>query len=333
MSRTWRCRMLRAAIAAPVIVATCAPMARAQAYLPAKGEGAVSFLYQDVFVKNHYFGPTPVDNGQITSQMLVLDVNYGITDKLAVSVGIPWIAARYNGTKPHPIAWNNSTPTPLDDGTYHSTFQDFRFDVRYNITRRGVALTPFVTTTVPSHDYTYFAHAAPGLKLREVQFGATAARLLDNVVPGLFVQGSYSYAVTQKPVDLAHNRSLANLEVGYFVTPKLRLMALTVGQRSHGGIDLTSTSRVDLGPLFQHHDQIARVNFVNQGAAVAYSLTEKFDVYGSLLRTLSERNGHAIDHALSLGLSWSYSTRRAGNRAIVSADRSLAKCLCEKGSS
>jgi hypothetical protein len=333
MSLTWRCRMLRAAIAAPVIVATCAPMARAQAYVPAKGEGAVSFLYQNVFVRNHYFGPTPVDNGHITSQMMVVDVNYGVTDKLAVSVGIPWIAARYNGTKPHPLAWNNSTPTPLDDGTYHSTFQDFRFDVRYNITRRGVALTPFITTTVPSHDYTYFAHAAPGLRLREVQVGASAARLLDNVVPGLFVQGGYSYAVTQKLVDLAHNRSVANLEVGYFVTPRLRLMALTVGQRSHGGIDLTSTSRVDLGPLFEHHDQIARVNFVNQGAGVAYSLTEKFDVYGSLLRTFSERNGHAIDHALSLGLSWSYSTRRAGNRAIASADRSLAKCLCEKSSS
>jgi|KBSSwiS6_1023812.scaffolds.fasta_scaffold08086_3 hypothetical protein len=333
MSRTWISPMRRRAIAALLIIIATAPMARAQAYVPAKGEGAVSFLYQDIFVKNHYFGSTAVDNGQITSQLLVLDVGYGITDKLAVSAGIPWVAARYDGTKPHPIAWNNPTPSPLDDGTYHSTFQDFRFDVRYNVTRRGVALTPFVTTTIPSHDYTYFAHAAPGLRLREMQFGVAAARLLDNLVPGLFVQARYGYAVAQKPVAFAHNRSVVDFEVGYFVTPRLRVLALTTGQRAHGGIDLTAASRAELGALFEHHDQIARVNFLNQGAGVSYSLSEKIDVYGSLLRTMSERNGHAIAHGVSAGVSWSFSTRRAGDRAIANADRSLAKCLCEKRAS
>lgn len=329
MSRTWRYQTLRTAIAVPLMVLTCAPVARAQAYVPAKGEGAVSLLYQDFFVKYHYFGPTRVDNGQIASKLMVVDINYGITDKLAVGVGLPWIASRYTGSKPHPIAWNNPTPSPVDDGTYHSALQDFHFDVRYNLTKRGLALTPFISTTIPSHGYTYFAHAAPGLDLKEVQFGVSGAKLLDNVVPGLFVQARYSYAITQKPVAFAHNRSFADLEVGYFVTPKLRLMALTVGQRSHGGLDLTSSSKVDLGPLFEHHDQIARVNFVNEGAGVAYSLSEKIDLYGSLLRTVSERNGHAIDHGVSLGLSWSFSTRRAGSRAIASVDRSLAKCLCE----
>src|SRR5258707_14871327 len=98
MSRTWRCWMLRAAVAAPLIVAA-APMATAQAYVPPKGEGPVSFLYQDMFVKYHYFGPTAVDNGNITTRMAVLDVSYGITDKLAVSVAIPWMASRYVGNR------------------------------------------------------------------------------------------------------------------------------------------------------------------------------------------------------------------------------------------
>ena len=118
-----------------------------------------------------------------------------------------------------------------------------------------MTLTPFVATTLPSHDYTYFAHAAPGLHLKELQFGMSGAKLLDNLVPGLFVQARYGYAVTEKTVEFAHNRSLVDLEVGYFVTPRLRLMALTAGQRSHGGLDLTPNSRVDLGPLFEHHDR------------------------------------------------------------------------------
>ncbi|HEX7795514.1 MAG TPA: hypothetical protein VF456_14230 [Vicinamibacterales bacterium] len=329
MSRIWKQMILRAAIAAPLIVLTCVSVVRAQAYTPPQGEGAVSFLYQDMFVKYHYFGPARADNGQITSRMMVMDVTYGITDKLAVSAGLPWVAARYNGTKPHPIAWNSSIPSPLDDGSFHSTLQDFHFDVRYNVTKRGIVLTPFVGTTIPSHDYTYFAHAAPGLGLKELQFGASAAKLLDKFVPGLFVQARYGYAVTEKTVEFAHNRSLVDLEVGYFVSPKLRLLALTVGQRSHGGLDLTPNSRVDLGPLFEHHDQIARVNFLNEGGGVAYTVNQKIDLYGSLIRTVSERNGHAIDHGLSLGLSWSFSARRAGSRAIASADHSLSKCMCE----
>jgi hypothetical protein len=333
MSRTCRGRTLLAAIVAPLMLVTCATAARAQAYLPAKGEGTVSFMYEDMYVKYHYFGSSRVDNGQIASKMLLADINYGITDKLAVTVSLPWITARYSGTKPHPIAWNSTTPSPLDDGAYHSAVQDWRFDVRYNVTRRHVALTPFITTTIPSHDYTYFAHAAPGLDLKEVQFGVSAAKLLDSIVPGLFVQGRYSYAVTEKQVEFGHNRSLVDLEIGYFVTPRLRLLALTVGQRSHGGLDLTAASKVELGPLFEHHDQIARVNFVNQGAGVSYALSEKLDLYGSMFRTLSERNGHAVNRGLSLALSWSFSTRRAGNRAIASADRSLARCVCEKNAS
>src|SRR6476660_5987939 len=98
MSCTWKCPMLRAAFMASLMVTSAASMAKAQAYTPARGEGAVSLLYQDLFVKNHYFGTTPNDAGQITSRLLVADVTYGVTDKLAVNVGIPWIASRYNGT-------------------------------------------------------------------------------------------------------------------------------------------------------------------------------------------------------------------------------------------
>jgi hypothetical protein len=59
--------------------------------------------------------------------------------------------------------------TPIDDGKYHPTFQDFRFDVRYNVTKKGVVLTPFVGSIVPSHDYAYFGHSAVGRDLKELQ--------------------------------------------------------------------------------------------------------------------------------------------------------------------
>jgi hypothetical protein len=340
MSRVTEIRPALAAVVVPLIVAACASTASAQAYVPSKGEGTVSFLYQGTFVKDHYLGTTPVDLGQITSKILLLDVTYGVTDKLAITLGIPWIASKYVGSSPHPLVdVTGATVTyyganPLDDGTYHGTFQDVSFDVRYNaVAKKGMALTPFIATSMPSHDYTAFAHAAAGQDLKLLQIGVSGAELLDTAVPGLFVQGRYAYGIAEKVVDISHNRSNADLEVGYFVTPKLRLLALGTGQLTHGGIDMVPNARTVLGPLFQYHDQISRINFLDVGGGVSFALTDRVDLFGSLLRTVAARNGHALDHALSLGLSWSFSSKRANDRVIASADRSLARCLCGKSAS
>ena len=196
-----------------------------------------------------------------------------------------------------------------------------------------LALTPFIGTSVPSHEYTAFAHAAAGQDLKLLQIGMSAAKLLDTVVPGMFVQGRYAYGFSQTVLDISHNRSNADLEVGYFVTPRLRLLALATSQYTHGGIDLVPNGKVVLGNLYQYHDQVSRINFLDLGGGVTFALTDRIDVFGSLLRTVAARNGHAVDHGLSLGLSWGFSTRRAGDRAIAKADRSLAKCLCEKSAS
>ncbi|PWT82289.1 MAG: hypothetical protein C5B57_08930 [Blastocatellia bacterium] len=343
-----KCRSALTVVTIAVSVTISASPARAQAWLPAQGEGTVSFLFQDTYMKYHYFATTPYDRGHIEGDTLLVDVTYGVTDKLAVSVGIPWVASKYNGPFPHPLAQDVLAglspvrPNPIDDGTYHSTFQDLRFDVRYNVTRKGIVLTPFVGSIVPSHDYTYFAHSAAGRDLNELQAGVLGAKLLDSLVPGLFVQGNYSYGFTEQVLDVSHNRSVMGLELGYFVTPKLRVLALTNGQVTHGGIDFVappcqlcpaprpSLPNVDSAVVFTHHDQIDRVNFLNVGGGAAYALSENLDVFGSVIHAVAQRNGHGIDRGLSIGLSWSFLTPQARNRALASADRSLAKCLCEK---
>src|SRR5262245_55324331 len=275
-------RVTSIGMALPAILALGSVPAAAQAFLPAQGEGTVAVVFQDFSMKYHFLPTTAYDRGHIRTDSLIVDMTYGLTDKVAVTVGIPWIAARYRGVNPHPLV-DTSGPVPIlyganpiDDGSYHSAFQDFRFDVRYNVTKTWLVLTPYVGSSVPSHAYTYFAHAAPGRNLKELQVGVLAAKLLDSLVPGLFVQGRYSYGFTERVLDISHNRSNLDLEIGYFLTPRVRLLALSTAQLTHGGIDLTTNSRVDLGPvLFSRHDQIDRVNFLNAGAGTAYSLTEK----------------------------------------------------------
>jgi hypothetical protein len=331
-------RATSASMAVLAFLALTAAPAGAQAWLPAHGEGTVSLVFQDAAYKYHYFTTEPIDRGHIRSDSLIVDLTYGVTDKLALTVGIPWVAARYRGTAPHQLL-DTSGPVPklyganpIDDGSFHDTFQDFRFDLRYNVTKKGVVLTPFVGSIVPSHNYEYFAHAAPGRSVRELQVGASAAKLLDSIVPGLFVQGRYAYGFAEEILGISHDRSSMGLEVGYFLTPKLRLLGLSSGQITHGGIDLTLNSKEVLGPiLFSHHDQIDRVNFLNLGGGGSYSLTEQVDLFGALIHTVAQRNGHAIEYGLSVGLSWTFSARSAKDRAFASNESSLARCACEKG--
>ena len=326
-----------ATLAVPIALALSAAPARAQAWLPPQGEGTVSILFSDVLVNTHFFGTQPVDAGRIRSESMLVDVTYGVTDRFAFSVALPLVASEYTGNSNSPFAAPHPQPlypgvNPLDDGTYHAVWQDFRFGARYNLVKkRGFALTPFVGSLVPSHGYDTFAHAAAGRDLNELQFGVSAAKVFESV-PGVFVQASYSYGIVQQVLDISHNRSMLSAEAGYFVTPKVRVIGLSSGQITHGGIDATPGLGFD--PIrFPVHDEITRDNFLSVGGGVDYAMSEKFDVFGSVVHALAaaQRNGHQIDHGLTIGLTWSFSTRRAGARAIADAEGSLARCVCEKG--
>ena len=337
MFGTAQIRVTRTVLVAVSMLVIAAPAAHGQAFVPAQGEGAVSLMYQDQFFRYHFSPTTATDAGQIWAKSMLVDVTYGLTDKVAVSVGLPLVATRYSGPSPHPLP-DFSGPNPLDDGTWHATAQDFRFDLRYNVTRnlwdKGIVVTPFIVSILPSHDYQYFIHSGFGKDLRELQVGASVAKLFERGIPGLLVQGRYGYGFTEQAVDVPHNRSVGSFEVAYFVTPRLRLMGLSAGQRTHGGIDFYGpASRALLTPAqFQHHDQITRENYLALGGGASYSITESIDLFGSLVHDVARRNGHGLTRGLSIGMSYSFTTPYARKSAGTTAENSLAKCLCEKGS-
>ncbi len=321
--------VVRASVAvAALLLQPLSGFARAQAFVPARGEGSVTLQLQSFFSHDHYFITEKHDVGHIQTDSVVFDTSYGLTDKVAVDLSLPYVASKYNGPRPH--------PTGIDDGLFRPTFQDFRFALRYNLRPGRFALTPFVGTIVPSHDYQYYAHSAVGRHLRELQVGVYAAKLLDPIVPGAFVQARYSYGFAERVLDIAHNRSNADLEIGYFVNSGLRIFGLGSGQLTHGGIDLIY--RPDLSvpsPLTPeqqiHHDQIDRLNYLNVGGGASMSLHDSLDVFGSIITQVSGRNGHALSRGINLGLTWSFKPRwlRAPATATQAQADALVRCRCQ----
>ena len=76
-------------------------IAGAQAWLPPKGEAWLTFGYGNIYSAHHYgTGENPPDPaaGVTRNQTLGLILGYGITDRLAMNVSIPFVDSIYHGT-------------------------------------------------------------------------------------------------------------------------------------------------------------------------------------------------------------------------------------------
>src|ERR1700692_1371796 len=116
----------------------------AQAWLSPKGDGVVTILYQNDIERLHAFGDGRTkDRGHTYLDAVFVNTDFSLTDRLAVSVSLPYIAGRYVGVNPHLLVRGDpETEVALDNGNYHGSLQDFRFNVRYALSQRALKITP-----------------------------------------------------------------------------------------------------------------------------------------------------------------------------------------------
>lgn len=304
----------------------------AQAFVPAAGEGNVTIAYQNLTAHGHLDlngnrmpGASGVDH--VYTHALVVEAEFGLTDRLAVGGALPYIRSRYHGDAPHRPggAAGTAPPREWDDGTYHATFQDFRFGARYKFMSHPVAITPFAEVIVPSHHYPSIAHAAVGKDLRALVIGTAAGGFLDAVLPRLFFQTAVSHAVVQELLDVRPNRSRVDVELGYFVTPRLAVRFLESYQVTHEGIDILSFDPMTAGEIHDHpeieftnefranHDRLQRANYATVGGGVGFAVTDSLDLFANVVNTVWGENVHPL-LGVTVGVNTRFSSPRAASR-------------------
>jgi hypothetical protein len=286
--------------------------APAQAWLPAKGEGSVSFTYSNMYVRNHVSskGVKNPDAGQIRTHTFFTSVEYGITDRVAVSADLAYIASKFTNGVPH---------GPDDTGSYHPTFQDAHIELRYNALNRRLVVTPFIGTTIPTHDYETRGHSAVGRGFHELEIGVNVGRQFESVLPDVYLHGRYSYTVQPRFEGLNLNRSNADWEVGWIATRSLSLRFIGTLQKTHGGL----TTPLDREHLDDHveefHDRLTRSNRVLLGGGAGFSVNRSFGIHTYYLTTVYGRSTHAPG-GFAIGVSWRFS--RGLNLGEISVDTS-----------
>jgi hypothetical protein len=226
-----------------------------------------------------------------------------------------------------------------EDCSPGSTFQDFVADVRYRLTKRHTAVTPFFRAVVPSNSYPYFAHSAAGRDQREFHLGTNVGRRLDPLIPKAFVQAQYSYAFVERVLGIAPNRSNLEAQIGYVLTPRIALIATGQWMYTHSGLDLNYY-------LYQaglsddqwiHHDQIAKSSLLDLGGGTSLAITPSWQMFLTMARSIEGRNAHLHAAVVTIGVSRSFGMRsrvekaslRPGGEPVPEANRPLV-CTCSK---
>jgi hypothetical protein len=277
-------------LGAALLLAVVAPsVARAQAWLPTKGEGAIGLTFGDYSFDGHFDGTGQrIPFGGTRALSAAGDLLYGITDRFAVAGSLPFITSKFTGTFPKGVLLG-----PLDfDRRYHGDFQDFRFEARFMAITGELALTPLVGVNLPSHNYEVVGEAVPGKRTKEAYLGFAAGRSLDPFLSKGYVHLRYTYSFVEKVVPNVRklDRSNIDAEFGYAAADRLSLRAFGAWQITHGGLNLESMFNTP--DLFRTHDRATRTDYFNLGVGATLQASPGVELYTAFVKTISGENAH-----------------------------------------
>lgn len=298
--------LLRAAAVVAALVSRPSPVS-AQAFTLPQGVGAVTLAWQYVDNTGHRLTDGFLRRaGESVTQSAVFEVEYGVTDRLSASFGIPYVFAKYTGALPPP------SNLPVDAcACWHSGWQDFAFTARYRLGTDILAFTPHVRYVLPSHDYRFEGEAVLGRNLNELQVGASAGARLPGVLSRGSVQASYSYAFLEEVVGVDIDRSSVVFDVGYAATRRLYARVGANYQETPGGLRRGSvTGRPFFPPgdyaghpeLFAQRDRIGRVKYWQVGGGLSYDVGPA-DVFAAVSSYVWGRDAHDGE-VYTVGATW-----------------------------
>jgi hypothetical protein len=276
--------------------------------VPGKGHGDVAIALQNLFIEEHTISDgTRNKVGTITTNSAFLNFDYGLTDRLAVTVGIPFKSSKYVGPRPHNPAnlYDDHGQYFIDDGDFHAGWQDLSVSLRYAWVRKKWMVTPYITTGTPLRDYTTFGHAAVGTGQWRVEAGVSAGRQFSGVFRNLYFVGGIGYAWMQ-PVDRTVNHATLSAELGWFISPTLSVHANLSRQKTFNGFEFPQDFPNQKDDHYFYHDMNLRNDYLNAGIGIDWQATDRDRLFLNQGGTLYGDNTHIIKYVLTLGYSRSF---------------------------
>ena len=306
-------------VAAALAVATASlfavTMAAAQAWVPPKDSGVFDPTYARATAKNHLFSETvnipetgqtgkSVYYGYEYSNIAVLGLDFGLTDRLAIRTNLAFVSSKYNGLP----AWQEGE---LDNGTYHGTLTDLSAEVRYVAVQQGhFVFTPFLGLVLPTHSYENEGHAAPGRGLAQLPVGFGLGYTWPRQIHTTYFQARYAYALLSTN-GYYFARSNAFVEAGTFLARWCSIRGFVGAEKTHGGIDWATD--IDTEEEFEVHDAQTSSRYWSAALGLTFIVSPSVSLSLSYSEILGGAN--VVDtHTYWVSTSWYFGG--AGSKLI-----------------
>jgi hypothetical protein len=293
----------------------CAASLHAQAWISPARTGSVTLTLQRFWVLDHTdfkghsltdVDGSRIDLGKIRSNSAIAAIDYSLTDRLAVTIAVPYVSAVYHGNDPE---------SDIDDGHYHGTVQDLGFDLRYAVVAEPVLLTPFIRYSFPERNYSFFGHTAAGRHLREITAGFFAARDLSPFAPDVSLQMRAAYSRPQSVGGMKLDSASMGLDGAYVLTSHVSVIGSASWTRGFGGLDLPKDlddpKHADhIEEIFHAHDRLARANYLYAGGGLSWRAKPAVEIFAGVVHTVRSENAHKGNGVL-LGTRWAFGSGHA----------------------
>lgn len=281
------------------------------------GHGSISIAYLNSYVNGFMLdSKTEVPNGAVRSRGVALELEYYIADNWSIYGGIPFLSNKYQGQAPHcpttappqcanipPLNPQHPESQFIDDGQYHSTWQDFNLGVAWHTQIQDYFITPSLTANIPSHDYVFFDNAAVGQRLHQLLVAVQLGHQFE--FSNIYYKLGYGYAFSQHVLGQDTGYQRFDAELGYFVNERWSVRGFVTGRIGQG------LSAYELGPLtagmsneyWYHHDQISEHNYFGAGFGLDYDFGNRWLVTTAIQREFWGETVFDFHYAFELRLT------------------------------
>ena len=271
-------------------------------YIP--GSGSVLLSYQYINVKDFDNGDSKNPIPEVTTQSLYLEVDYAVTERWRLQLGLPYVRKRADPPSPHqPLALDPPRPEVsfIDDGKYRGEFQDFYLGANYLWIDAPVRLEPFVRLVIPSHDYQFFANSAVGQNLWKVELGLELTHF--PLFSNWYYQLGGGYAVVEETLGVNVNYFRFNAETGYFLAPDFALKVFGIAKVGNGESAQKYPPPARTTENWFQHDRTLKHDSANVGIGAEWFFHENYQLSASVFTTVWGDSVHWIDIAAGLGIT------------------------------
>jgi hypothetical protein len=257
-----------------------------------------------------------IPTGTLYTRLVDFAVDYALNDRWSVSAGLPLISRKvFDPNRAHDPLFINPPHTEsefIDDGQFHTYWQDLRLEMRYLALTEPFIVEPYVQLIIPVSDYPFFANAAVGRRLHEQEYGATLAYRPPFLNWYFSLRAGYVDAPSTLGVSIDGTRVVG--DAIRFLSPRISLR-IFFSSKHNKGMPVSTTPPDRTSEQWYYHDRMIRHNYINMGIGTDIALSDRNSLSIEWIEMLHAQDVFQLRKALNITVSRSFGSATPSKRA------------------